>query len=364
MSSAASPTAILTLAFAVAFMFGAIAERTRFCTMGAVADIVTMGDWNRMRMWLLAIGTAILGTSALQAAGFIDVDKSIYRGANLLWLSHLVGGLCFGFGMVLASGCGARTLMRIGSGNLKSVVVFLVMALVAEATLQGALGVLRVNFLDSVALRLPVSQGIPPLLTAAGLPPATTLWLAALSLGGGCVVFALIGREFRQPTYLLGGLGCGLAVVAAWFVSGYLGYLPEDPDTLQEHFIATHSGRMESLTFVGPLAHTLQLFTLWSDASRKLDFGIAGVFAMVAGAWVSAVVGGRFRWEGFGGAADTARHLAGAVLMGFGGVTALGCTIGQGISGVSTLALGAFLSLGSIVVGAILALKYEEWRAT
>lgn len=353
---------VVALAFAVACAFGAVAEKTRFCTMGAIADIVVMGEWNRMRMWLLAIGTAILGTSALHAAGIIDVDKSIYRGANLLWVSHLVGGVCFGFGMVLASGCGARTLVRLGAGNLKSLTVFLVMAIAAEVTLHGILGVLRFNFLDSAALPLPAHQGIPPLLAAAGMSGSASLWLPTLALGGGCIAFALARRECREETCLLGGLGCGLAVVAAWYVSGHIGYVPEDPDTLQEHFIATHSGHMESLTFAGPLAHTLQYLMLWSDSSRRVDFGIAGVLGVVVGSWLSATSGGRFRWEGFGGVEDTARHLVGAVLMGFGGVTALGCTIGQGISGLSTLAVGSFLTIFAIIAGAVAALKLELRR--
>ncbi|HEX6736357.1 MAG TPA: YeeE/YedE thiosulfate transporter family protein, partial [Azonexus sp.] len=173
MDAAVAPATILWLAFAVAFAFGAIGQKTHFCTMGAVADIVNMGDWSRMRMWLLAIGIAILGAGALHAAGLIDLNKSIYRTPSFAWLSYLVGGLGFGVGMVLASGCGSKTLIRIGGGNLKSVVVFLVLGLVAYMTLRGVFGAFRVNVLEKAALTFSGGQDIPALLTAAGLEPQT-----------------------------------------------------------------------------------------------------------------------------------------------------------------------------------------------
>lgn len=362
MASAAAPATVLWLAFAVAFVFGAIGQKTQFCTMGAIADVVNIGDWNRMRMWLLAIGVAILGSTALHSAGLIDLDKSIYRTPTFTWLSYLVGGTAFGVGMVLASGCGAKTLIRIGSGSLKSLVVFIVLGLVAYMTIRGVLAVFRVNVLEKAALTFPGGQDLPAILTAAGLAPNTALWLAALGVGGGLTAFALMKRDFLTPDNLLGGIGTGLAVVAAWYVSGHVGYLAEDPDTLQEAFIATNSGRMESLTFISPLAYTLDLMMLWSDTSRRMTFGIATVLGVIAGAAVSAGLTRSFRWQGFGNVADTGRHLVGAALMGFGGVTAMGCTVGQGISGFSTLALGAIATFLSIIAGAALTLKVQYWQ--
>lgn len=364
MEAAVSPVTVLWLAFAVAFIFGAIGQKTHFCTMGAVSDVVNMGDWNRMRMWLLAIGVAVLGAAALHAAGLIDLGKSIYRTPTLTWLSNLVGGLCFGVGMVLASGCGSKTLIRIGGGNLKSVVVFVVLGLVAYMTIRGVFGVFRVNVLDKVAVTFPGGQDLPAFLAGMGLPPATALWVAALAVGGGLTAFALGKRDFWTPDNLLGGFGAGLTVVAAWYVSGHIGYLAEDPETLQEAFVATNSGRMEALTFVAPQAYALELLMLWSDASRKLTFGIATVLGVIAGAFASALATRSFRWEGFGDVADTGRHLVGAALMGFGGVTAMGCTVGQGISGFSTLALGSIVTFLAIVTGAAAALKYEYWQLT
>lgn len=362
MEVAALSNTVLWLAFAVSFVFGAIGQKTHFCTMGAVSDIVNMGDWSRMRMWLLAIGVAILGSAALQAAGLIDLGKSIYRTPNFTWLSYLVGGLCFGIGMVLASGCGSKTLIRIGAGNLKSVVVFLVLGLVAYMTLRGVFGAFRVNVLEKAALTLPGGQDLPALLTAAGLAPQTAFQLAVLAIGGGLTAFCLLKRDFWTFDNLLGGLGVGLTVIAAWYVSGHLGYLAEHPDTLEEAFLATNSGRIESLTFVAPQAYALELLMLWSDTSRKLTFGIASVLGVIAGSSAWALLTGNFRWEGFASVEDTASHLLGAALMGFGGVVAMGCTVGQGITGFSTLALGSIVTFLAIVAGAAVTLKFQYWR--
>ena len=357
-----SPNTVLWLTFAIAFVFGAIGQKTHFCTMGAVSDILNMNDWSRMRMWLLAIAVAILGAGALHAGGLIDLDKSIYRTTSLTWLSYLVGGFSFGVGMVLASGCGSKTLIRIGSGNLKSLVVFLVLGLFAYMTMRGVFGVFRVSYLDQVAVAMPEGQDIPSLLAGLGLAETSAATLTVLALGGGLLAFCLLRRDFWTLDNLLGGLGTGLLVVGAWYVSGHLGYLPEHPDTLEEAFLATNSGRMESLTFVAPVAYTLELFMLWSDSSRVLTVAIVSVFGVIAGSAAWSLATRSFRWEGFASVEDTASHLIGAALMGFGGVTAMGCTIGQGITGVSTLALGSFITLAAIIAGSVLALKVQYWR--
>ena len=352
MDASVSSATVLWLAFAVAFIFGAIGQKTHFCTMGAVSDIVNMSEWSRMRMWLLAIGVAILGAGALHATGQIDLGKSIYRTPTFTWLSYIIGGACFGVGMVLASGCGSKTLIRIGSGNLKSVVVFIVLGLVAYMTMRGVLGVFRVNVLEKAVITFPGGQDIPALLVAAGLDARTAFMLAVLGIGGGLTAIALLKRDFWTLDNLLGGLGTGLAVVAAWYVSGQLGYLAEHPETLEEAFLATNSGRMESLSFVAPVAFSLDLLILWSDTSRKMSFGIAAALGVIAGSFAWSMLTRSFRWEGFVSIEDTASHLIGAALMGFGGVVAMGCTVGQGISGFSTLALGSIVTFLSIVLAA------------
>lgn len=358
-----SPNTLLWLSFAAAFLFGLIGQRTHFCTMGALSDIINMEDWTRMRQWLLAIAVAILGSAALHAAGLIDLDKSIYRGANLTWLAYFIGGFAFGVGMVLASGCGSKTLIRVGGGNLKSLVVMLVLAISAYITMRGILGVFRAEYLEKPLLVLEGGQDIPNLLeTSLGLSPMLALGLCALVLGGGLLLFALARRDFWTFDNLLAGAGTGLIVVACWYISGHLGYLAEDPNTLEEAFIATNSGRMESLTFVAPQAYTMELLMFWSDASRKVTIAIATVLGVICGSAAYALATRSFRWEGFRDVEDTANHLIGAVLMGFGGVTAMGCTVGQGITGFSTLALGSLISFAAILLGGWSALKYQYWR--
>ena len=354
---------VLWAAFALAFVFGVIAQRTHFCTMGAVADIVNIGDWTRMRMWALAIGTAVLGFNAMVAGGWIEAGSTFYAGERLIWLSNLLGGLLFGIGMVLASGCGSKTLVRVGGGNLKALVVLLVLGISAYMTMRGLTAVWRVETVDQVALALPGGQDLPSLLAAgSGWPVPTLAGLLGLALGGALLAWALASAQGRSADVLLGGFGIGLVVVAVWWVSGQLGFVAEHPETLEETFLATNSRAMESLTFVAPVGYALDFLMMYSDAGKRLTLGIVAVFGVIAGAAVWALASGSFRWEGFGSVEDVANHLVGGVLMGVGGVTAMGCTIGQGLSGVSTLALGSFIALAGILGGAVLALRYQIWR--
>jgi hypothetical protein len=360
---AAVATRVLWAAFALSFVFGAIAQRTHFCTMGAVADIVTYGSWARMRMWVLAIGTAMLGFNAMVALGWLDAADSIYAGPRLTWLSALVGGLMFGAGMVLASGCGSKALVRAGGGNLKALVVLLVLGVTAFATLRGITAVVRVNTVDQVALALPPGQDLPSLAAAAtGLARGTLALGLGLVVGGALLAWALARAEGRSNDVLLGGFGIGLVIAGVWWVSGRLGYVSEDPNTLEEVFVATNSRRMESLSFVAPVAYALDWLLFFSDRSKLLTIGIVSTVGVVLGSAAWALASRSFRWEGFSSVEDTASHMAGGALMGVGGVTALGCTIGQGISGVSTLALGSLVALAAIIGGAVLALRWQAWR--
>lgn len=354
---------VLWTTFVLAVVFGFVAQRTNFCTMGAVADIANFGDWTRMRQWLLAIGVAIVATSALAATGQIDPGKSLYATPRFTLLGYVVGGLLFGFGMVLAGGCGSKTLVRVGGGSLKALVVFIVLGLTAYITLRGALGVFRVNVIEPLGTRLATTQDLPTLAAAAtGLAKPALQWTLGLLIGGALIAFALVRRDFRHWENLLAGFVIGGVIAAIWFVSGHLGHLTEHPETLEETFLATNSGRMESLSFVAPMAYVLDWLMFFSDKSKVLTLGVVAVFGVVTGAAASALSTRTFRWEGFGNTEDTANHLVGAVLMGFGGVTAMGCTVGQGLSGVSLLAAGSFIAIGAIVVGALLALRYQNWR--
>jgi len=343
-------------AFLLAFVFGAVGNKTRFCTMGAVSDWINMGDLGRMRMWLLAIAVALLGASALHLAGVVDLSKSIYPGPNFTWLSYLVGGFLFGVGMTLGSGCGSKTLIRIGGGSLKSLVVYVFLGIAAYMTLRGILGAFRVGVLEKATIVLPPGQDLPSLLGLSRI-------MLAVIVAGALVAFVYASREFRATRdYTLGGLVTGLVVVGGWYVSGHIGHLAEDPNTLQEAFVATNSGRMESFSFVSPLAYTLEYLMLWTDKSKIITYGIASAAGVIAGSAAYALASKTFRWEGFRDAEDTALHVLGGLLMGFGGITALGCTIGQAITGFSTLALGSIITFAFIVLGSAATMKLQYWR--
>ncbi len=354
---------VLWAAFLLSMLFGAIAQRTHFCTMGALSDVVNLGDWTRKRQWGMAMGAAMIGFYSLVALGQIDPAKTLYASGRFIWLSALVGGLLFGFGMVLASGCGSKTLVRIGGGNLKSLVVFVVMGLSAFATLKGVTAVARVATVDRVAVDFSGNATLPDWLgTVIGMSPANAGLILSILIGLALIVWALFGRDFVRAENLLAGLGIGGVVVAMWWVSGHLGYVPEHPDTLQEAFLVTNSGRMEALSFVSPVAYTLDWLMFFSDKSKLLTIGIVSVLGVVAGSAMHALATRNFRWEGFRDAEDTANHLIGATLMGTGGIAAMGCTIGQGLSGISTLSLTSLVAVAAIVSGAVAALKYQIWR--
>jgi uncharacterized membrane protein YedE/YeeE len=308
-------------------------------------------------MWLLAIAVAIIGTQSLIAADLIVVKDAFYTAPRFFWLSYLVGGLLFGFGMVLSSGCGGRNLVRIGGGSLKAVVVFVVMAIFAYMTMRGIFGVLRVNTLEQITITFATRQDLPSLL---GAPSTIVTPILAFALLG----FIFLNQELRrQPRLIVGGIVIGLLVVAGWITTGNIGFIEEDPNTLEARFLATNTRGIESLTFVAPLAYWLDLMMFWSDTSRGWTFSIATVCGVVLGAMVHAISSKTFRWEGFVDRADLARHLIGAALMGVGGVTAFGCTIGQGITGLSLLALGSVVATAAIIAGGWLGLRWLERHA-
>jgi uncharacterized membrane protein YedE/YeeE len=351
---------VLWASFVLALLFGAIAQHTRFCTMGSVADVVSMGDWTRMRMWMLAMGTAIFGFNTLVFFGMVQASNSIYAGPRVGWLSAIVGGTMFGAGMVLASGCASKNLVRAGTGNLKAMVVLLVVAFAGFATLKGVGAVARVFTVDAVHFDLASGQDLPSLLGHySGMKAATLAGILGLCAGGALVAFALTSREARSREVLLGGLGIGSLVVAAWWVSGVLGFVPEHPQTLEAVFIATNSRRMESLSFVSAVAYASDYLLFFSDMSKAATISIVSALGLACGSAAYALATGTFRWEGFRTVGDLRNHLVGGILMGVGGVTALGCTIGQGLSGLSTLSISSLLALASILAGAVGTLKYQ-----
>ena len=185
--------------------------------------------------------------------------------------------------------------------------------------------------------------------------------MSALVVGGTLAAWALAGRDFFRLDNLLAGLGIGGVVVALWWVTGHFGFVQEHPQTLEEVFVATNSGRAEALSFSAPMAYTLDWLIHFSDTSKVLTLGVVSVAGVVVGAFIEALMSRSFRWEGFRNTQDTALHLVGATCMGVGGVTALGCTIGQGLSGLSTLSLTSAIAVVGIMAGAWLGFRFQIW---
>lgn len=338
--------------FLAAVAFGAIANKTNFCTMGAVSDWVNMEDKNRLRAWFLAIGVAIIGTQLLQAWGFIDLGQSIYLTANFGWLGHALGGFLFGVGMTLSGGCGQRTLVRVGSGNLKSLVVMLLMGITAYMTLRGLLAPVRINVIEATNLDLAArnlsSQGLPTLIQSiTGIADMQTArWAVAAIVGLGFTLYALASRDFLTSyKNLFAGFSVGLLVVAGWYITGKIGFDEFEPV------------RLESFTFVAPVGENVNYLMTYTGST--INFGVAAVLGVIAGSFLYAVLSGTFRIETFSTREDMVNHVVGGVLMGFGGVIALGCTIGQGVTGMSTLALGSVITLFTIIFGAAFTMKMQ-----
>ncbi len=353
---------ILGIAFVTGMVMGAVAGKTNFCTMGAVSDWVNIGDTGRLRAWLLAIAVAMLGVVVLEASGTATIGSTTfppYRTPNLAWLRYVLGGLMFGIGMTLASGCGNKTLVRIGGGNLKSLVVLAIAAACAYAMLW-------TNFYDSVF---------------GGMMSATTINLAAAgkssqalgeltgvgnTLFGGVLAVGLLGfvfssRDFRGSfDHVLGGAVIGGAVIVGWYVSGGAMGLAwkEFADFADVKPLRVET---QSFTFMSPMGDLARYVMNPADTSL-INFGIMALAGVIVGSFIHAVFARSFRLEWFVSRGDFANHAAGAVLMGIGGVLSMGCTVGQGITGVSTLALGSVLTLVSIVAGAAATMKYQYWR--
>jgi len=339
-------------AFALAFAFGAVTQATGFCTMGAVADLVLVGDWRRFRAWMLALAVAMAASQGLAAAGWIDLGRSPYlSGGGIPLAGAILGGVAFGIGMVLAGGCGAKTLVRLGGGNLKSLVVVLVVGLTAMATIKGVLAPLRLALDRATTVPLKATglaaPSVPAVLERLGLEPDPARWLPVVAIGGGLILWCFKDAAFRRsPRHWGSGLAVGALVAAGWGVTGMLGDDPFEPIALA------------SFSFIGPIGDSLIYLMTYTGAT--VTFGIASVAGVVAGAFAAARTRREFRLETFTDPDDLSRHLTGAVLMGLGGVLAMGCTIGQGLSGFSTLSLASPLALGGILLGGLIGLKRLE----
>ncbi len=361
---------VLLSVFLVAVVMGAVVNKTGFCTMGAVSDWVNIGDTGRMRAWLLSMAVAIAGVLVLQASGAARIGLETfppYRTPSFAWLRYLLGGLLFGIGMTLASGCGNKTLIRIGSGNLKSVVVLGVAAIFAYLMVWTDLYAVAFHSwiapttvdLQRYGIR---SQALSDVMAGAvGSDRANYEVIAGTALALALLAFVLASRDFRRSAdNLLGGIVVGVAVVAGWYITG--GALGAAWKDLAE-FSPIPPSRVEvqSYTFISPMADLVRWFQ--APASLELvNFGIMALTGVVVGSLLYALASRTFRIEWFADWRDFVRHAVGGALIGTGGVLAMGCTIGQAVTGTSTLALGSMLAFVSIVAGSAATMKYQYWR--
>jgi uncharacterized membrane protein YedE/YeeE len=333
-------------------VFGATAQRTNFCTMGGISDRVLMGDGRRLRAWVLATAVAVIGAQLLAFGGRVDLGRSIYLTANFGWLGAILGGLVFGFGMVLTGGCPSRTLVRLGAGNLKSLVVALVLGVVAYMTLRGLIAPARISFEGATNIDLTAyglkSQNMGELAAAVlGVGEGAARAVAAVAVAAALLYFCFKDAAFRRsPRDVTAGVLIGLTAVAGWVVTGIIAFDEFEPVPLV------------SVTLVSPVADALQYLMTYTGAT--INFGIAVVGGIIAGSFLAAVASGEFRIESFTERNDLVRHLVGATFMGVGGVFALGCTIGQGVTGMSTLAFGSLIAWLSIMGGGYVGVKYLE----
>ena len=333
-------------------IFGFAVCKTNFCAMGSISDIVAFGDYRRFRSWMLAAAIAIVGAQLLDVTGVVALRGSMYLSPSLNWVGAIVGGLMFGFGMVFAGGCGSKNLVRLAAGDLRSLFTLMIIALFAYMTIGGLLAPVRAALENLTVMNLKSmgigTQGIGDIIAAmTSMRPGPANGVVAVLVAVGVLAFCLSDAAFRgSRSHLAGGVVVGLCIVMAWAATGLAA------DDLADRPIAP-----ASLTFVRPTADTfewLQRFT----AAMMPGFGIASVLGTLLGGGVGAAQSGQFRLMTFSSVPETLRCLAGAALMGTGGVMALGCTIGQGLSGISTLAVGSFLATGAIIVGGISAMNY------
>lgn len=376
-------SSFLWLSFGLAVVFGAVANKTSFCTMGAVSDWVNIGDLGRIRAWLLAIAVAMLGVVILESLGMMSVDDSFppYRADKLIWAENILGGFLFGIGMTLASGCGNKTLVRFGGGNLKSMVVLFVIGLTAyfmtnpfpnsDKTL---FSVLFYDWIRPLAITTQ-GQDLGSLINpehALG-----TRLVIGIILSLALLVFVFKSADFRRNVdNILGGLVVGAVILAAWYVSSSVridleGELYSLSSYAQEWEFLAESDvdkpaeilplSSQSFTFINPMGQSLAYVANGFDRAM-LSFGILAVFGVILGSFLWSLLSRKLRLEWFISARDALNHIIGATLMGFGGVLALGCTIGQGITGMSTLAVGSFLALISMVFGSALTMKIQYYQ--
>jgi len=339
-----SAASIVVLAgLVIGLVYGAIGLLSGFCMMSSLRGWWAEGDGRLVRTYALAIGVAIAASQLLAASGVVDLGKSIYLQPAFSAPVMFVGGLLFGYGMVMSNGCGSRALVLLGRGNLRSLVVVIILAIFAQMTLKGLIAPARIAMVGASQTTATVSS-LPALLSSLGLSAIAARMLAASVMSAALTIFAFAYPPFRRSLgQIAAGVTIGILIAAGWYASGYLGADDFNPTPVV------------SLTFIAPIADALQYVML--STGSTLNFGIVTVFGVFAGSLVTALLTGRFHLEGYQSPRHMLRSAGGAALMGTGGVMAFGCSIGQGLTGLSTLALASFVAVAGIMLGTAAGLR-------
>ena len=353
---------VLLYGFIIAAIIGFVGNKTQFCTMGAVSDWVNIGDKKRLRAWLLSIAVAILGVSILEIFQLItiEVSRPPYRMDSLPVVRFIFGGILFGIGMTLASGCGNKTLIRIGGGNIKSLFVFLVCGLFAYLMTQTVFYKHFFHYwLSPLNIKLSDfgfnTQTLGELLLGPGTFPESN-GLVGIILAVLIGIWIFYSVEFRkQYNLVLGGLVIGLSVVGGWYLtSGPMGKKwQESAEWMDQPPIGVGD---QSYTFINPMGESL-VYIQSGFNELLLSFGVCSLAGVVLGSFLYSLISGTFYWEWFPTVKDFLNHTLGGMLMGIGGVLGMGCTIGQAVTGTSTLSIGSFIVFFSILLGSALTMK-------
>ena len=338
------PNTIATLSgLVIGLLYGSIGLLSGFCMMSSLRGWWAKGDGRLVRTFALAMGVAIAASQLLAARGAVDLGKSIYLQPSFSAPVMFLGGLLFGYGQVLSNGCGSRALVLLGKGNLRSLVVVIVLGIFAEMTLKGLIAPARIAAVRVTQVTVKITS-LPALLSSFDLNEVYGRMFATSLVSSALIIFALSHGPFRRSLgQIVAGIAVGLLIAAGWYATGHLGADDFNPVPVT------------SLTFVAPIADSLQYVML--STGSTLNFGIATVGGVFAGSLVTALLTGRFEFEGYRSPQHMLRSAGGAALMGTGGVMAFGCSIGQGLTGISTLALASFIAVAGIMAGTALGLR-------
>jgi uncharacterized membrane protein YedE/YeeE len=337
------PAIPVSAGFAIGLAFGVVGLLSGFCLMSSMRDWLRADDGRKLRSYAVALAVAIVGTQFVAGAGLVDIAKSLYLQPSFSAPLIFIGGLLFGFGMVLSNGCASRALVLLGKGNLRSLVVIAVIGIAAQMTLKGLIAPARLAFMQATQIA-PEAISAPALLAGAGIDETFARIAVTLIVSGALLFFAFSDRQFRRAYgQAAAGVAVGLLVVAGWLATGWLGADDFNPVAVT------------SLTFISPIADSVQYVML--STGMTLSFGIAVVAGVLVGSLVTAFATGRFKLEGYTSPNHMVRSISGATLMGIGGAMAYGCSIGQGLTGLSTLALPSFIAAAGILTGATLGIR-------